>query len=99
MPISAQDTGPLNAHFVHDLGLVFFMAGMGALYCGYKPKESLPIHFIVTFFLGGHALIHIIEILNGTLPESHWVIDFPLITLPALFLLGITPIITKLNRV
>lgn len=97
MPIAAEDTGPLNEHFVHDLGLVFFLAGVGALWCARKPGYSLEVHLGVTIFIVGHALIHVVEILAGDLPSSHWLIDFPLVTLPAVLLLLITPVVFKLK--
>ena len=97
LPIYATDNGPLNTHFVHDLGLVFTLAGIGALWCGYKLKDCIEVHLGITFFISGHALIHIFEILSGALPQSHWLIDFPLITFPAILLLSITPILLKNN--
>lgn len=98
MPIAAQDTGPLNTHFVHDLGWVFILAGLGALWCSYKIKECKVVHIGVMLFIAGHALIHIIEIMLGMLPPTHWLIDFPLVTFPALLLIAMTPFILKINR-
>lgn len=98
MPVGAEDTGPLNPHFVHDVGLVYILTGIGALWCAYKLSKSLEVHLAITAFMSGHALIHIGEILQGALPPSHWLIDFPLVTFPALMLLGMTPLMIKLNK-
>lgn len=95
MPVGAEDTGPLNAHFVHDVGLVYLLVGIGAFWCASKLKDCIEVHLGITLFMGGHALIHSIEILLQDLPSSHWLIDFPLVTLPALILMGITPTILK----
>jgi hypothetical protein len=95
MPIGAEDTGPLNAHFVHDVGLTYLLVGTGAFWCAYKLKKSIEVHMGIMLFMVGHALIHIIEILLKNLPSSHWLIDFPLVTLPALILLGLTPTVLK----
>ena len=91
MPVAASDTGPMNAHFVHDVGLAFLLAGAGAIWCAYKMEGCFPIHLFTTLFIAGHAIIHVVEISIGDLPSSHWLIDFPLIFLPALILILITP--------
>lgn len=95
MPVDAEDTGPLNPHFIHDVGLIYLLVGLGAFWCGHKPKNSFEVHLGITLFMAGHAIIHIIEILSGALPSSHWIVDFPLITLPAIFLVTLTPSATK----
>ncbi len=98
MPVGAEDTGPLNAHFVHDVGLVYILIGFGAFWCAYKSAKSIEVHVAITLFMGGHAFIHIGEIISDALPPSHLLIDFPLVTLPALILLGLTPTILKLSH-
>ena len=97
MPVGAEDTGPPNSHFIHDVGLVYALVGIGAFYCGYDLKKCFKIHLGMTLFMGGHALIHVGEILLGTLPESHWITDFPLVTFPAILLIAMTPSIFKTN--
>ena len=98
MPVAAHDTGHLNSHFVHDVGLVYLLVGIGSFWCGARLKECVEIHFCISFFMLGHALIHIVEILLGDLPTSHWLIDFPLVTFPAIVLVGLTPFILKLRK-
>lgn len=98
MPIAAEDTGPLNTHFVHDVGWVYLLTGMGALWCAKQLNKCFQVHLGITLFLAGHACIHIFEILTGALPTSHWLIDFPLVTLPAILLLFITPALFKINK-
>lgn len=95
MPLAIEDTGPFNAHFVHDLGLVFLLSGIGLFWCAYKINDSFIVHLGVTLFITGHALIHVVEILLGLLPPEHWWIDFPLITLPAIILILLGPISFK----
>lgn len=98
MPVEAEDTGPFNAHFVHDVGLVYLLVGIGAFWCAYKLKNCTEVHLGITLFMGGHALIHIVEILLEVLPASHWFIDFPLVTLPAIILIGLTPTVLKYKQ-
>ena len=95
MPVGAEDTGSFNAHFVHDVGLIYLLVGIGAFWCANKLKKCIEVHLGITLFMGGHALIHIGEILLGDLPTNHLLIDFPLLTLPAMILIGLTPTIIK----
>ena len=97
MPVAAHDTGPLNTHFVHDIGLVFIIVGLALLWCTSNLSTSLVVYIGVVLFYVGHALIHIVEILLGLLPPSHWWIDFPLVFVPAMLLLALLPAISKLN--
>ena len=53
MPIAAQDTGPLNEHFVHDIGLVYLLVGIGAFWCGHK-YNCIEVHIGITLFMAGH---------------------------------------------
>ena len=97
MPIGAEDTGILNSHFIHDVGLVYLLVAIGAFWCAYKISTCFVVHLGITLFIGGHALIHVIEILTGDLPVSHWVIDLPLVTFPAIILIGLTPTMLRNN--
>ncbi len=91
IPAAVPDTGPLNRHFVHDLGVVFCVIGVGALWCARNPVDAYAAHLGVTAFYVGHALVHVLEITAGLLPYAHWWIDLPLVFLPALVLIVLTP--------
>lgn len=90
IPAAVPDTGPLNQHFVHDVGVVYFAAGLGALWCARDPIAAYGAHLGVMLFYAGHALVHVAEILLGLLPHSHWWIDLPLVFSPALVLVLLT---------
>ena len=48
-----------------------------------------PVYFGLLMFFGGHALIHVVEIVAGRLPPVHWLVDAPLTFLPAILLAAI----------
>lgn len=98
MPVAAHDTGPLNAHFVHDVGLVYLIAGLALLWCTNNLQKSLGVYTGVLLFYVGHALIHVVEILLGLLPPSHWWIDFPLVFVPAMTLIALLFPIIRLGK-
>jgi len=97
LPAGIEDTGPLNTHFVHDIGLVYLLVGLGGLYCARRLHNCWNVHLAVMLFTAGHALIHVVEILIGLLPPSHWLIDLPLIFVPAIIIVAITPYIYSIN--
>ncbi len=86
IPAGVTDTGPLNNHFVHDIGVVFVIVGVASWWCAANLTRAWPVHLGITAFLVGHALVHVAEISFGLLPAAHWWIDAPLTFAPALVL-------------
>jgi hypothetical protein len=87
LPAAVPDTGPLNPHFVRDLGGAFAVMGIGLLWAAFRPGVRLPVLVAVLLFYAFHALIHVTDTIAGRLPPSHWAIDFPGVYLPVLLLL------------
>lgn len=86
IPAAVADTGPLNRHFVHDVGVAYVISGIAALWCARAGAAAYAAHLGVMLFYVGHALVHVAEISVGLLPHTHWLIDLPLVFLPALLL-------------
>lgn len=86
IPAAMEDTGPLNNHLVHDVGVVYLLMGIGLIWCAWRPAGSYSLFLAIAAFHVGHALVHIGEMLTGLLPHSHWWIDAPTVLVPALFL-------------
>jgi hypothetical protein len=57
------DTGPLNLHFVRDIGIAYFTAGAAlawsALGAGWRASA------LAALFIGGHSLLHAGETFMG----------------------------------
>ena len=90
IPAAVTDTGPLNQHFVHDVGVAYFLCGVAALWCARAGATAYVAHLGVMLFYAGHALVHVAEISFGLLPHTHWWIDLPLVFVPALLLAVLT---------
>jgi hypothetical protein len=95
LPAAVPDTGPLNPHFVRDVGGAFAVMGIGLAWAAFRPAARVPILAGVTLFYLMHALVHVTDTLAGRLPASHWAIDFPGVYLPALLLLAVTVMIAR----
>ena len=89
LPAAVPDTGPLNEHFVRDLGATFSVMAAALAFAAVRPVTRVPLVGLVMLFYVLHAGIHVFDTLRGLLPASHWGIDFPGVYLPALLMLAI----------
>ncbi len=90
LPAAVPDTGPLNAHFVRDVGAAFAAMGVALLLAALRPALRAPMLAVGAVFYVAHALIHVTDTLAGRLPPSHWLVDLPGVYLPALVMLAVT---------
>lgn len=74
-------TGPSNPHFIRDIGLAFIAAGVGLFIGAFKYDRRTVL--VASIFLGGHALLHLAELLHGTTPMDA-LRDIALIAVPGL---------------
>jgi hypothetical protein len=87
LPAGVADTGPYNGHFIRDLGLVFVLIAAGFFWAASRLNQSKPIILIITIFFTGHAILHVLDLVSGRLPHSHWQMDTPAVFLPAILLI------------
>jgi len=79
-------TGAPNSHFIHDVAAAYLTFGVGLIWCAVNLEKCRPVYLGITFFMVSHAVSHMLEMLFGQLPHTHWWIDFPLVFLPAILL-------------
>ena len=90
LPAAVPDTGPLNTHFVRDIGSAFAVMGAALLLAAVRPVLRAPMLGVVSLFYVMHALVHVTDTLAGRLPPSHWTIDLPGVYVPALVVVALT---------
>src|SRR5262249_54159232 len=90
LPAAVPDTGPLNPHFVRDVGSPFMLAGVALVWAAFRPALRVPFLALSAVFLVLHALVHVTDTLAGRLPSSHWLVDLPGVYLPAVVVLALT---------
>ncbi len=86
LPAGIPDFGPLNEHFVRDLGALFVLMGGALGWSVFYPEWRLAAVAGVTGFQILHAVVHVIDTLRGLVGPEHWAIDFPAIYLPIVLL-------------
>ena len=90
LPAAVPDFGPLNEHFVRDIGSTFAMLGIALLWGAAREPVRLPVLVLVTLFNALHAVVHVWDTGRGLVGPEHWRIDFPAVYLPTLLLVGLT---------
>jgi hypothetical protein len=90
LPAAVPDTGPLNTHFVRDIGSAFAVMGCALLLAAVRPALRVAMLGAVSLFYVLHALVHVTDTLAGRLPPSHWAIDAPGVYVPAAIMLALT---------
>lgn len=85
-PAEIPHTGPFNAHFVRDLGVVYLVVALAFAWSAKNVERSRVVHLALTVFFVGHALIHLADIAAGRLPHAHWLVDMPGVFVPALLM-------------
>src|SRR6202158_6565228 len=86
LPADVPDTGPLNVHFVRDIGAAFWTIGLAFCVAAPHAERGRGGVIAAAVFFGLHAFIHIADMVSGRLHYGHWLIDFPGVFLPAILL-------------
>jgi len=87
LPAGVPDTGPLNVHFVRDIGAAFITMGVALCVTAPDAPRRRGVILAVMLFYVLHAAVHVADIVTGHLHGEHWLVDFPGVFLPALVLL------------
>lgn len=95
LPAAVPDFGPLNEHFVRDIGATFTMLGIGLVWATFHTPVRVPVLVLVTLFSGLHALVHVYDTARGLVGPEHWSIDFPAVYLPTIVLIILTAILVR----
>ncbi|HVM95040.1 MAG TPA: hypothetical protein VMT89_01570 [Candidatus Acidoferrales bacterium] len=90
LPAAVPDFGPLNEHFVRDIGCTFTLLGVALAVAAYVPRYRVAACGAVTLFYVLHAVVHVGDTLRGLVGPEHWRIDLPGVYIPAIVLVALT---------
>ena len=92
LPAGVPDTGPLNVHFVRDIGCAFLATGFALVWAAATSKVAVRFACIgvASVFAVGHGVVHLLDLSQGALGPRHWMLDLPSVFVPALLLLALT---------
>lgn len=77
-------TGPLNQHFVRDIGIIQAFLGVAFVIGVLLPENRVVLWTAATSWLSAHAILHLWEVAVGICHPSSIARDFPAVSLPAL---------------
>ena len=78
-----HDTGPINIHFIRDIGLGF-LAAAAALLVAMREAVRIAALIPALVFLGGHAGLHVVEMIAHGTSTADVLRDVALIVIPGL---------------
>jgi len=91
LPAGVPEYGPLNVHFIRDIGCTFFLLGIGLVFASFYLSYRLPLFTMNTGFYLLHMFVHIHEVVSGRIRLSMFWVDLPGVYIPAIvvFILNI----------
>ena len=95
LPAAVPDFGPLNEHFVRDIGCAFVVAGLALGVAAFRPAWRVAACGAVAAFYVLHALVHVIDTLRGLVGPEHWAIDLSGVYVPAMLLVAVTFLVAR----
>jgi hypothetical protein len=75
LPANVPGTGPLNEHFVRDIGCIFLLMGLALAIAVFRRRWRLPAMLLTTTFYGEHALVHLYDSARHLFPPGQWKYD------------------------
>jgi hypothetical protein len=98
LPAGVPDFGPLNEHFVRDIGCAFSLLGIGLAVAAVRPRWRVGACAAAAAFFGLHALVHVLDTARGLVGPEHWLIDLPGVYIPAVLIAGVTWLVARPQR-
>jgi hypothetical protein len=95
LPAAVPDFGPLNEHFVRDIGCAFAVQGLALGAAAFLPRWRVAACGAVALFYVMHAVVHVGDTLRGLVGPEHWRIDLPGVYAPALLMIAVTWLVAR----
>ena len=90
LPANVPGSGPLNEHFVRDIGCVFFLLGAALLASIRYRQWRLGAMVAASAYSVAHALVHVLDTARGLFAAGHWRFDIGPIYISTLILVVLT---------
>ncbi|MGI4993377.1 hypothetical protein ACRXCV_12145 [Halobacteriovorax sp. GFR7] len=81
-PGRIPDFGPLNEHFVRDLGCIFLVLSIISFKSVVDSSWRKNTLFILQLWFTAHAIVHLFDTLRGLVAMEHLYMDIPLCYMP-----------------
>src|SRR5215475_13286973 len=91
------ETGPLNPHFVRDIGAAYVVTGVAIAWLA-RDARAVPAALAGALFLTLHALVHVADAIAGRLHPEHILSDLVAVFVPAAIALWLVSSSTPISR-
>lgn len=95
LPAAVPDFGPLNEHFVRDIGCTFFLLGAALAVAALVPRWRIIACGATAGFYVLHALVHVVDTLRGLVGPEHWRIDLSGVYIPAILMTVVAAMVAR----
>lgn len=75
LPANIPGSGPLNEHFVRDIGCIFLLIGVALLVGTFVRSMRVPSMVLATAYSLLHAIVHVYDSARGLFEPGHWRVD------------------------
>lgn len=90
LPANIPGSGPLNEHFVRDIGCIFGLIGVALAIAVFRPAARFGALLIASGFYAAHAAVHVFDSARGLFDADQWKLDLLPIYGATLLLLAVT---------
>lgn len=95
LPADVPGSGPLNEHFVRDIGCVFTLLGIALLWSIPRRSLRVPAMVAAAAFSSAHALVHVFDQMRGLFTPEHLGFDIGPVYLSTILLVALTWKLTR----
>lgn len=90
LPADVPGSGPLNEHFVRDIGCIFTLLGIALLWSIPRRSLRVPAMVAAAAFSTAHALVHVLDQMRGLFAPEHLRFDIGPVYVSTLILVALT---------
>ena len=95
LPANVPGSGPLNEHFVRDIGCIFSLIGVALAVAVFRPAARFGALLLASGFYGAHALVHVFDTARGLFDAGQWLIDLVPVYGATALLIGLTVVYAR----
>lgn len=98
LPANIPGSGPLNEHFVRDIGCIFGLVGVALAIGVFRPAARYGALLVACGFYGAHAGVHVFDSARGLFDSDQWKFDLIPVYGATLLLFAVTLVYAQTRR-